>query len=198
MVHSEMPLDSSAVPNEIWFKIAMFLEFKALLALEATCKSLRKAVLNKFFWLERLRALEQDHAPDLPHHVSISDLTLEQLRTLVVRAHRRLLNCTGPAVRHTRETTICVVSENSDDEPGGKHDRVHDMELLPGGSLLLVLWVSGYLQCWTVPAGKCIWTYRPPDSCIVQGAGFAYEMQADDDVRVLVVSEPPGWYTGER
>ncbi|KAH8106434.1 hypothetical protein DFH11DRAFT_1518203 [Phellopilus nigrolimitatus] len=199
MAHSEMPLDSSAVPNEIWFKIAMFSEFKALLALEATCKSLRKAVLNKFFWLERLRALEQDHAPDLPHHVSISDLTLEQLRTLVVRALRRLLNCTGPApMRPTRETTILVGSVNSGGGPGGKHDLVHDMELLPGGSLLLVLWVSGYLQCWTVPAGKCIWTYRPRDSRVVLRTGFAYEMQADDDVRVLVVSEPPGWNTGER
>ncbi|KAH8103176.1 hypothetical protein DFH11DRAFT_1521362 [Phellopilus nigrolimitatus] len=199
LAHSAMPLDSSAVPNEIWFEIAMLLDFKALLALEATCKFFREVVLNRLFWLERLRALEQDHAPDLPHHVSISDLTLEQLRTLVVRAHRCLLNYTGPApMRPTRETTIRVGSEDSDDEHGGKHDLVDDMELLPGGSLLLVLWVSGYLQCWTVPGGECLWTYRPPDSRVVLNSGFAYEMQADGDVRVLVVSEPNGRNTSER
>ncbi|KAH8104194.1 hypothetical protein DFH11DRAFT_1551324 [Phellopilus nigrolimitatus] len=108
-----MPLDSSAVPNEIWFEIAMLSDFKAVLALEATCKFLRDVVLNRLFWLECLRALEQDHAPDLPHHVSISDTELGKT------THPSRSAPTRP----TRETTICVGSVNLGGGPGGRDDR---------------------------------------------------------------------------
>ncbi|KAH8104186.1 hypothetical protein DFH11DRAFT_1883725 [Phellopilus nigrolimitatus] len=173
----------------------MLADLKTVLALGATCKFLHEVVSNGLFWLKRLCALEQDDAPNLPRHVSLRDLTLEELRTLVERAHRRRLNCTGSApTRPTREITIRV-SLNSDGTPDRRFNFLVDMELLPGGALLLVLWGSGYLQCWTVPGGECLWTYRPPDSRVLLRAGFAYEMQADGDVRVPVVSEPDGWDT---
>ncbi|KAH8103182.1 hypothetical protein DFH11DRAFT_1735036 [Phellopilus nigrolimitatus] len=92
-----MPFDVSAVSNDTWFEIAMLADLKTVLALGATCKFLHEVVSNGLFWLKRFRELEQDDAPDLPRHVSLRDLTLEELRTLVERAHRRRLNCTGSA-----------------------------------------------------------------------------------------------------
>ncbi|KAH8104196.1 hypothetical protein DFH11DRAFT_1692350 [Phellopilus nigrolimitatus] len=189
-----MSFDASAVPSDIWFEIASFTGFKEVLSLEATCKFFREVVLNRLFWIERLRALEQDRAPDLPPHVSIDDLTLEQLRTLVVRAHRRVLNYTGPApMRPTRETTVRVGFVNSDGTAGRPLGYMLKMKLLPGGVLLLVLWSEGDLQCWTVPGGKCVWSYRwqpeAEDMPPMKVCSFAYDMQANGDVRVLVVSE---------
>ncbi|KAH8106438.1 hypothetical protein DFH11DRAFT_1830749 [Phellopilus nigrolimitatus] len=188
-----MPFDVSAVPNDIWFEIASFLDLKEVLSLEATCKFLREVVSDKVVWLKRLRALDQDHAPNLPRQVSVSDLSWEELRILVVRAHRRRLNCTGPApTRPTRETTIRIGSVNSDVAPGGSYGDVKDMKLLPGGALLLVLRSEGDLQCWTVPGGECLWSYRPHASSDTQRlkvCSFTYDMQVDGDVRVLAVSE---------
>ncbi|KAH8104198.1 hypothetical protein DFH11DRAFT_1765854, partial [Phellopilus nigrolimitatus] len=170
-----------------------------------TCKFLREVVSNRFLWLTCLHALDQDHAPDLPRHVSISDFIWQELRTIVVRPQRRRFNCTGPnPLQAKRETTIHIGSVNSDGTLGGPLGYVRDMGLLPGGKLLLVLWSESYLQCWTEPSGECLWTYRPHASSEAQGiqplnvCSFAYDMQADDDVRMLVVGEPVDGHAGRR
>ncbi|KAH8103175.1 hypothetical protein DFH11DRAFT_1735028 [Phellopilus nigrolimitatus] len=180
-----MPFDTSAIPNDVWFEIASFCGFIEVLSLEA---------------VQRLHALDQDHAPDLPRYVSISDLSWQELRNLVVRARRRYLACTGRApLRPTHKTTIRIGSVNSDGAPGRPRGDVLDMELLPGGKLLLVLWSGGN---WTVPGGECVCSYRPQseaqDMPPLKVCSFAYDMQADDDMRVLVVGEPADGHAGRR
>ncbi|KAH8104201.1 hypothetical protein DFH11DRAFT_194625 [Phellopilus nigrolimitatus] len=196
-----MPFDVFAIPNDIWFEIASFLGLKEVLSLEATCKFLREVVSNKVIWLEHLCALDQDHAPNLPRQVSTRDLSWEELRILVVRAHRRRLNCTGPApTRPTRETTIRLGSVNSNGTPGVSYGDIKDVELLPGGALLLGTRSDGDLQCWTVPGGECVWSHRldaPPDTRELGVRNFAYDMQTGGDVRVLAVSESANGDTSE-
>ncbi|KAH8107329.1 hypothetical protein DFH11DRAFT_1549720 [Phellopilus nigrolimitatus] len=173
-----MPFNVSGVPDDIWFEIALLSDLKEILALEA---------------LKQLRALDQDRAPNLPRHNSIDKLHWHEVRTLVVRAHQRRFNCTGSApLQPTREITVPIGSANLNNkalrEP---YVFQTDVELLPGGRLLLVLWSEGYLQCWDVPGGESIWTYPNPAS---SGAheqrvrGFCYEMQADNVVHIITKS----------
>ncbi|KAH8103179.1 hypothetical protein DFH11DRAFT_1521368, partial [Phellopilus nigrolimitatus] len=194
LAHSAMPFDASAVPSDIWFEIASFSGFKEVLSLEATCRFLRELIANKVFWLERLHVLDKDLAPNIAPHVSINDLSWQELRNLVVCARRRHLTCTGPApLLPTRETTVRVGFVNSDATVGRPLGYIVNMKLLPGGKLLLVLWSEGDLQCWTVPGGECVWSYRPQseaqDMPPMKVCSFTYDMQANGDVRVLVVSE---------
>ncbi|KAH8109664.1 hypothetical protein DFH11DRAFT_1730928 [Phellopilus nigrolimitatus] len=178
------------VSDEVWTKIFLFCGYMEVLRLELTCKFFRYIIYDKAFWLLRLRALEQDEAPNLPRHIPISTLTVPELRTLVIRAHRRHLNCTGPApLRPTREITgpIC---------PPDSGLRENCPELLPGGALLLIRWMPrlgprfqpSFLQCFNVPGGKCIWTHQSDG---LEVRRFDYDMQANGDVRVLTESSPP-------
>ncbi|KAH8118884.1 hypothetical protein DFH11DRAFT_705956 [Phellopilus nigrolimitatus] len=180
-----MPTNVSAVSNDIWHDIASISDIEEVLSLEATCKFFREVVSNKISWLERLRALDQAHAPDLPHHVSVDDLPWQDLRNLVVRAQRRHRNSTGSApLRPTRETMIRIKTEPL--------VFVVDMELLPGGALLLVLLNDGDLQCWSVPGGECVWSHRndaPYNTYGMIVCRFAYDMQTNGNVHVLAVTE---------
>ncbi|KAH8110454.1 hypothetical protein DFH11DRAFT_1514246 [Phellopilus nigrolimitatus] len=196
MIHTVMPFDVSVVPNDIWYEIASFLEVKDIISLEDTCIFIREIFSDRIFWLKHLHALDQDHAPDLPRHIPLTDLTWSDLRNLVVRAQRQSLNCTGPTpLRATRETTVPVGSANSDGVLGRLYGSGTDVALLPGGSLLLVCWSAGYLQCWDVPGRECLWTHMPeaslgePDTQPLRVCSFGYDMQANGEVRVLVVSE---------
>ncbi|KAH8116368.1 hypothetical protein DFH11DRAFT_1206182 [Phellopilus nigrolimitatus] len=201
-----MPFDSSRVPNEIWFKIAQFSDLKEAMHLETTCKFLRGVISNKTFWLERLHALDQDRAPNLPRHVRLNELDFSDLRILVERAHRRRFNCTAPTLlRPTRKITVPIRPEDSDDPCGGPYGFGRgDVALLPGGALLLVLWSSGYLQCWDVQGGERVWVYPQRASSDVldmqmpKVCEFSYDMQADGNVHVLVVSESTDNRTSER
>ncbi|KAH8115832.1 hypothetical protein DFH11DRAFT_1853460 [Phellopilus nigrolimitatus] len=190
-----MPFDVSAVSNDIWFGIASFFGLDEVLALEATCKFLLAAVSNKYIWLKCLRALDQDCAPDLPRHISVSELAWPDLRSLVVYARRRHLNCTNSQtapLRPTREVTVPIGSANSDGALGRVTDFGWRTTLLPGGAILLVLWPAGYLQCWDVRGSECIWTYPPRallGAQMLRVCNFGYDMQANGDVRALAVSE---------
>ncbi|KAH8118888.1 hypothetical protein DFH11DRAFT_706301 [Phellopilus nigrolimitatus] len=191
-----MPTNVSAVSNDIWHDIASISDIEEVLSLEATCKFFREVVSNKISWLERLRALDQAHAPDLPHHVSVDDLPWQDLRNLVVRAHRRHRS-TGPApLRPTRGTMIRIKTI-----PPAVSLSVVDMELLPGGALLLVLLENGDLQCWSVPGGECVWShYRdtPYNTSGMRVCSFAYDMQTNGNVHVLAVTEFSGRRDSER
>ncbi|KAH8115630.1 hypothetical protein DFH11DRAFT_1296325 [Phellopilus nigrolimitatus] len=184
-----MPFNAPKVPEDIWSEIALFSGLKEVLALEATCKSFHNVVSNKAVWLKQLRALDQDHAPDLPRHISVDELDWLQVRTLVVRAYRRQLNCTGPApLRPTREITVPIGSANLDGALGEPYGFRTDVQLLPGRALLLVLWSEGYLQCWDVPGGKCLWTYPDPASSgghEQRVRGFCYDIQEDNIIHIL-------------
>ncbi|KAH8113691.1 hypothetical protein DFH11DRAFT_316434 [Phellopilus nigrolimitatus] len=202
-----MPFDVSAVPNDIWFGIASFCGLDEVLALEATCKFLLAAVSNKYIWLKCLRALDQDRAPDLPRHMSVRELAWPDLRSLVVHARRRHSNCTNSQtapLRPTREVTVPIGFTNSDGALGRVTDFGWRTALLPGGTLLLVLWPAGYLQCWDVRGSECIWTYPPRASSGARGVqmlrvcNFGYDMQANGDVRTLVVSESTDSDANER
>ncbi|KAH8108539.1 hypothetical protein DFH11DRAFT_1085908 [Phellopilus nigrolimitatus] len=185
-----MPFDAYVVPNDIWFEITIFCGLEEVLSLEATCKFLLKVVSNRSFWLRRLHALDQDHAPDLPRHVPISDLGQTDLRTLVVRAQRHRLNCTGPILRSTRKITVPIWSANLDGALGKPYGFGTDVELLPGGALLLVLWSAGCLQCWSVADGECLWTSADASGMeTLKVCSFTYDMQVNGDVHVLVVGE---------
>ncbi|KAH8111667.1 hypothetical protein DFH11DRAFT_1792290, partial [Phellopilus nigrolimitatus] len=153
--------------------------------LSQTCKYFHSIISNRVFWLYRLHALEQDRAPNLPHHISISTLSMSKLRSLVIHAHRRYHNCTRPGpVRPTKEITVHIK------QPPG---RSYCWELLPGGELLLVCWNTGLLQCLKVPSGECIWEHAP-----VPKGQFGYEMQANGDVHVFMVSDPESIDNGIR
>ncbi|KAH8113620.1 hypothetical protein DFH11DRAFT_312555 [Phellopilus nigrolimitatus] len=193
-----MPFDIYAVPDEIWFKIALSLNLKDALHLEATCKFLRAVVSNKSFWLKHLRVLDQAHAPDLPRHISVSELTWSKLRSLVVCAHRRHSNCTSSRTTLLQPTREVIVPVKWGINREGATGGAWRYELLPGGALLLVLRRPGYLQCWDVRDKQCVWTYLPGVSSVTRGmqmpevCDFSYDMQANGDVRVLVVSESTG------
>ncbi|KAH8113611.1 hypothetical protein DFH11DRAFT_1856751 [Phellopilus nigrolimitatus] len=191
-----MPFDVYAVPDEVWFKIALCLSLKDALHLEATCKFFLAVVSNKSFWLKHLRALDQDHAPDLPRHVSVSEPPWSELRSLVVRAHRRHSNCTSSRTTPLQPTREAIVPVGREINRVGETDGILCYELLPGGALLLVLGLAGYVQCWDVQDTKCVWTYPPPRASsdmhgrhMLKVCDFSYDMQANGDVRVLVVSE---------
>ncbi|KAH8115622.1 hypothetical protein DFH11DRAFT_1462185, partial [Phellopilus nigrolimitatus] len=158
-----------------------------------TCKFPQNVDYNKALWLKHLRELDQDHAPDLPRHISVDELDWHQVRTLVVRAYQRRLNCTGPApLRPTREITVPIESASFNGALGKPYDVRINVQLLPGGKLLLVLWTEGYLQCWDVPGGKCVWTYPDPvssDPHKQRVHSFSYDMQADNAVHILTVNE---------
>ncbi|KAH8118873.1 hypothetical protein DFH11DRAFT_1723711 [Phellopilus nigrolimitatus] len=156
---------------------------------------------DKALWLKRLGALDQHDAPDLPPHVSLNDLTSEELRTLVERAQRRYRNSTDPApLRPTRKTTIRIkpaIDESRDSlsvltaKAEQLTVRPVDTELLPGGALLLVH-LEDDLQCWTVPGGERVWSHRddgPYETKGMKVLRFAYDMQTNGDVHVLVVTE---------
>ncbi|KAH8113607.1 hypothetical protein DFH11DRAFT_1510049 [Phellopilus nigrolimitatus] len=190
-----MPFDVYAVPDEVWFKIALCLSLKDALHLEATCKFFLAVVSNKSFWLKHLRALDQDHAPDLPRHISVSELPWSELRSLVVRAHRRHSNCTDLHTTPLQPTREVIVPSKWEINCEGETDGEWRYELLPGGTLLLVMRRPGYLQCWDVRDKHCVWTYQPDTSSVTSDmqmpevCDFSYDMQANGDVRVLVVSE---------
>ncbi|KAH8109138.1 hypothetical protein DFH11DRAFT_1691275 [Phellopilus nigrolimitatus] len=200
-----MSFDVSAVPIDIWFGIASFCGLEEILCLEATSKLFLEVVSNKLTWLEYLHALDQNHAPDLPRHVPLSELSWSDLRTLVVRARRRHLNCSGSAPpRPTREITVPIGSANADGALGKPHGAGTDVTLLPGSSFLLVHWSAGHLQCWDVLCGVCVWTYPPRASSDASGmqtlrvCSFSYDMQPNGDARVLVVSESTNSDVNER
>lgn len=157
-----------------------------------TCKFLHNVVSNKALWLKQLRALDQDHAPDLPRHISVDELDWLQVRTLVVRAYRRRLNCTGPgSLQPMREITVRIGSAKLNKALGEPHGFWTAMELLPGGRLL-VLWIDDYLLCWDVPNRNCIWMYPDPassDKHDLRVRGFCYEMQADNVVHIVTKTE---------
>ncbi|KAH8118872.1 hypothetical protein DFH11DRAFT_705323 [Phellopilus nigrolimitatus] len=146
---------------------------------------------DKALWLKRLGALDQEHAPDLPPHISPNDLPWQELRNLVERAQRRHRNSTGPApLRPTRKTTIRIkpAIDVSRDLPSV---LTVDTELLPGCALLLVH-LENDLQCWTVPGGERVWSHRddaPYETKGMRVLRFAYDMQTNGDVHVLVVTE---------
>ncbi|KAH8109638.1 hypothetical protein DFH11DRAFT_1515346, partial [Phellopilus nigrolimitatus] len=206
--HSEISFDVSAVPDEVWTEIALFFGLIEVLCLELTCKFFRNIFISdRVFWLRRLHALEQDEAPNLPRHIPISTLTLPKLRSLVIRAHRRYLKYTGPAqLRLPREIKKNLWNLNRQ----SCHTSLSHKKLLPGGELFLSACLKE-LQCFKVLDGKCIWAHRPdehalkdehaldpsdktrkypkPDEYTVQN--FGYDMQANGDVRVLVVGTSP-------
>ncbi|KAH8113572.1 hypothetical protein DFH11DRAFT_1510085, partial [Phellopilus nigrolimitatus] len=183
------------VPDEIWFNIALCLGLKDVLHLEATCKFLLAVVSNKSFWLKRVHVLDQEYAPDVPRHISVSEVNRQKLRSLVVRAHRRHFNCTSSRItplQPTRELEVPIGWIDTD----GRRDGVGWRGvLLSGGALFLALRPARYLQCWNVQRSKCIWTYPPgaPNDArnrhTLKVCNFSYDMQANGDVRVLVVSE---------
>ncbi|KAH8115595.1 hypothetical protein DFH11DRAFT_1295242, partial [Phellopilus nigrolimitatus] len=187
-----MPSDVSRISDVIWNEIALYCGVGDIKALEATCKFIGNVLSNKVLWLKQLRALDQDRAPNLPRHISIDKLYWHEVRTLVVRAHQRRLNCTGSApLRPTRKITVDIGSASFNGALGKSYDFQTDVELLPGGRLLLVLWSEGYLQCWDVPGGKCLWTYPDPassDKHDLRVRGFCYEMQADNVVHIVTKS----------
>ncbi|KAH8113622.1 hypothetical protein DFH11DRAFT_312431 [Phellopilus nigrolimitatus] len=193
-----------AVPDKIWFKIALCLSLKDVLRLEATCKFLRAVVSNKSFWLERVHALDQDHAPDLPRHISTSELTLSELRSLVVRAHQRHTNCTSSQTTPLQPTHEVVVPVQWETNREGVTDGKWRYELLPGGALLLVLTRPGNLRCWDVRDRKCVWkcpsriSSGTPGMPMPEVCSFSYDMLVNGDVRVLVVSEFTGNGATER
>ncbi|KAH8111788.1 hypothetical protein DFH11DRAFT_1790712 [Phellopilus nigrolimitatus] len=205
-----MPFDVSNVPVDVWQEIAQLLDTKELVSLQLTCKFLYFDSA-RFFWLLHLHALDQAKAPNLPRHISVSDLTVPQLHSLVIHAHQRHFNCTSPApLQPTREITvpICTPPETCLFRPG--------VELLPGCELFLVCWPtifppefnpcivvdsSGFelgpeveldmsdprfqpssLQCFNVPGGECIWTHKSSGLEILH---FDYDMQANGDVHVV-------------
>ncbi|KAH8109074.1 hypothetical protein DFH11DRAFT_1515984 [Phellopilus nigrolimitatus] len=165
-----------------------------VLLFSQTCRFIHNIISVRVFWLYRLHALEQDNAPNLPPHISISTLTLPQLRTLVIRAHRRHRNCMRPGtLRPTREIQVKIKCPNLDNISS-------NWALLPGGELFLVSTTEGYIQCFNVrEKKKCIWTHQPKEPMDreqilnrqpykLKVEGFDYDMQANGDVHVLVVS----------
>ncbi|KAH8100746.1 hypothetical protein DFH11DRAFT_1553818 [Phellopilus nigrolimitatus] len=192
--HSAMPFDVSVVPNNIWFGIASFCGLDEVLALEDV--DMQVFTRGRFQQI-RLRALDQDRTPDLPRHISVSELAWPDLRSLAVHARRRHSNCTNSqtaTLRPTREVTMPIGPTNSDGALGRVTGFGWRTALLPGGTLLLVLW----------PAGECIWTYLPRASSGAHGVqmlrvcNFGYDMQANDDVRALLVSESTDSNANER
>ncbi|KAH8109077.1 hypothetical protein DFH11DRAFT_970814 [Phellopilus nigrolimitatus] len=183
----------SKVSDVVWFEIALYSDISEVQSLVLTCRFIHNIISVRVFWLYRLHALEQDNAPNLPPHISISTLTLPQLRTLVIRAHRRHRNCMRPGtLRPTREIRVNIKCPYL-------HDISSNQALLPGGELFLVWTAEGYIQCFNVRKRKCIWTYQPKEPMSreeilerqpykLKVEGFDYDMQANGDVHVLVVS----------
>ena len=164
-----------------------------------TCRSLRDAIVCRHFWLKRLQLLDQEHAPDLPPHVNVDSLTYHELRDLVVRARRRVLNCTGSSpLRVSREMVIPISQENVNNILGQTLGWGADTLLVPGGRYFLLKWPAGYLQCWDVATKDCMWTYpRIPrnvsdTSWVLSRCCFACDVQMDGYVHVAVVSEAQG------
>ncbi|KAH8109624.1 hypothetical protein DFH11DRAFT_1861175 [Phellopilus nigrolimitatus] len=142
--------------------------------------------------------LEQNEAPDLPRHIPISTLTSHRLRGLVIGAHRRYLNCINRTpLRRLQQPQITREITVSPRFPEPDPHSWSEPELLPGGALFLVVCrparevgtnqYLGFLRCFNVPGGECVWTYQPDELDV---RGFGYDMQANGDVHVLTESGP--------
>ncbi|KAH8113577.1 hypothetical protein DFH11DRAFT_1544812 [Phellopilus nigrolimitatus] len=161
-----MPFDVSAVPNEVWFNIALCSGLKDVLHLEA---------------LKHVHALDQEYAPDIPRHISVNDLDWQKLRSLVVRAHRRHFNCTSSRttpLQPTREVEVPIGWMDTD----GRRDGVGWRGC----------WDVQSSKCiWTYPLGA---PNDARNRHTLKVRNFSYDMQANGDVRVLVNSRNiPNW-----
>ncbi|KAH8115625.1 hypothetical protein DFH11DRAFT_1586025 [Phellopilus nigrolimitatus] len=160
---------------------------------------------NKAYWIKCLQALDQEDAPDLPRHIPASKLNASELEALVTRAKQRRLKYTAvESLRPTSRVTVPIWFGNWDRALGKSYGFGADVQLLPGGKLLLVLWSEGYLQCLEVPSGMCVWTHPDPGSYSAHGkhglrvCNFGYDMQEDNVVHILTVSKSQDKYSKER
>ncbi|KAH8113662.1 hypothetical protein DFH11DRAFT_1544888 [Phellopilus nigrolimitatus] len=145
-----MPLDTSAIPNEVWFNITLYLDLEDALSLEAegvltmlTGRRNGESIYSLFFSVSDVQVpprgcLRQILLAETPpragprprtrftRHVPVSELTWSELRSLVVRAHLKHSNCAGlrtTPLRHTREATVPI----GDGSRNGALFRVDDI-----------------------------------------------------------------------
>ncbi|KAL5504770.1 hypothetical protein ACEPAH_7433 [Sanghuangporus vaninii] len=187
------------IPSEVWDEILSLCSVEDTLKLERTCQFLRSIISSRHFWLKRLQRLDQTHAPDLPPHVSVSSLGYRDLRDLVVRARRRVLNLTSSSsLQISREIAIPIGQANVDGILGKPLGWGADTLLSPGAQYFFIRWPAGYLQCWDVRDKECLWTYPglPSDRSDMRGTltkyAFACDMAENGDVHIAVVSETLG------
>ncbi|KAL5532090.1 hypothetical protein ACEPAF_5654 [Sanghuangporus sanghuang] len=187
------------IPSEVWDEILSLCSVEDTLKLERTCQFLRSIISSRHFWLKRLQCLDQAHAPDLPPHVSVSSLGYRDLRDLVVRARRRVLNRTSSSsLRISREIIIPIGQANVDGVLGKPLGWGADTLLSPGAQYFFIRWPAGYLQCWDVRDKECLWTYPelPSDRSDMRETrtkcAFACDMAENGDVHLAVVSETLG------
>ncbi|KAL5521297.1 hypothetical protein ACEPAG_9220 [Sanghuangporus baumii] len=187
------------IPSEVWIEILSICSVEDTLKLERTCQFLRSIISSRHFWLKHLQCLDQTHAPDLPPHVFVSSLGYRDVRDLVVRARRRVLNCTSSSsFRISREINLPISQANVDSVLGRPLGWGADTLLSPGAQYFFIRWPAGYLQCWDVRDKECLWTYPelPCDRSDMRGTltkcSFACDMVENGDVHVSVVSETLG------
>ncbi|EJD08411.1 uncharacterized protein FOMMEDRAFT_138231, partial [Fomitiporia mediterranea MF3/22] len=199
MTHSSLMSKATEIPIEIWHEILRYCSPEDVLMVEQTCHFFRDLVSSRLLWLKLLQDLDQVHAPDLPPHILIASLQYPDLRSLVVRARRRVLNYTSTSpLRVSRRIVIPIGQKNVNGILGEPSGWGADTLLLPGGQYFLMKWPAGYLQFWEVETAECLWTYPdlPQDPLelndeVPSKHCFACDVQANGDVHFVVVSETP-------
>ena len=139
-----------------------------------TCRRFKDILSTKSIWLSLIRDLDIDHAPDLPYHIDLDSLSLEDLKMVTLRAIRGHSNWTsgkGPVV--TNE--VLSVARCQDTPARVEHEHPF-IALIRNRYAILSL--SNDIKCWDTQLETTIATIDISDWC--QSAWCTSLVDAED------------------
>ena len=122
-------------------------------------------------------------APDLPPHISIDDLSVQELKSKVVDA---TLNALAWMKRHSLKLSLKSELELDAEQK----DYPVAVKVVPGGKMILVV-NNGQLEVWSVESKMCLWSARTvvrEDD--LECTSFDFDLQkTPDGLNLMIVAE---------
>ncbi|KAL5523266.1 hypothetical protein ACEPAF_1533 [Sanghuangporus sanghuang] len=161
------------IPQDVLLKILYKLEVQEIL----TCRSMRKYILHdaKHLWLVKVYGLDISCDPGIPPNVSVENLPIEELRSIVVRAVRLYTAMTGPptpTITYALRNTIVPIPPET--IPSVLTGFIHSVRLVPGGRYVFVCWktllpnpgnkdymIDKELCMIDTNSNHCVWSFGP-------------------------------------
>ena len=133
-------------------------------------------------WISILSDLDDFHAPTLPPHTELEELSSKELKQLVYQALKGYYNWnhrSGPRTSITKAvdlrnkgllgslsspSILGLISSwiHHNSNRGGSvfsNEEKEIIKFVEGGQYICLLWSEGYLQCWDARSNSACWTY---------------------------------------